>query len=211
MRKVLLASSTNPWLRERATKAAFVRRSVRRFWPGETCRGRARGRAGAEGAGHQHHPDGARREPHPRRRGRRGHAALPGGLRQGRRLGPRRARLGQADAARTRSRPRDVRAEPRSPARARRGSATTSCGSTWSTRRYVDPTLELFRRSRAKSPRIGIALQAYLYRTAKDVESLLPLGAGGSHRQGRLPRAAGHRLARRRATSTRTSTSCACG
>ena len=42
--------------------------------------------------------------------------------------------------------------------------------------RYVDPTLELFRRSRAKSARIGIALQAYLYRTAKDVESLLPLG-----------------------------------
>ena len=42
--------------------------------------------------------------------------------------------------------------------------------------RYVDPTLELFRRARAKSPRIGIALQAYLYRTAKDVESLLPLG-----------------------------------
>ena len=35
MRKVLLARSTNAWLRERATKAAFVRRSVRRFWPGE--------------------------------------------------------------------------------------------------------------------------------------------------------------------------------
>ena len=35
MRSVLLAGSTNPWLRERATKAAFVRRSVRRFWPGE--------------------------------------------------------------------------------------------------------------------------------------------------------------------------------
>jgi proline dehydrogenase len=42
---------------------------------------------------------------------------------------------------------------------------------------YVDPTLDLFRRTRARSPRIGIALQAYLYRTAKDVESLLPLGA----------------------------------
>jgi proline dehydrogenase len=27
------------------------------------------------------------------------------------------------------------------------------------------------------SPRVGIALQAYLYRTAKDVESLVPLGA----------------------------------
>ena len=42
---------------------------------------------------------------------------------------------------------------------------------------YVDPTLDLFRRTRARSPRIGIALQAYLYRTADDVESLVPLGS----------------------------------
>jgi proline dehydrogenase len=42
---------------------------------------------------------------------------------------------------------------------------------------YVDPTLDLFRRTRAKTARIGIALQAYLYRTEKDVESLVPLGA----------------------------------
>lgn len=41
---------------------------------------------------------------------------------------------------------------------------------------YVDPTLELFRRVRRLSPRVGIALQAYLYRTANDIESLLPLG-----------------------------------
>ena len=42
---------------------------------------------------------------------------------------------------------------------------------------YVDPTLDLFRRTRARSPRIGIALQAYLYRTADDIESLVPLGS----------------------------------
>jgi len=42
---------------------------------------------------------------------------------------------------------------------------------------YVDPTLDLFRAVRARSPRIGIALQAYLYRTAQDIESLVPLGA----------------------------------
>lgn len=41
---------------------------------------------------------------------------------------------------------------------------------------YVDGTLELFRRGRAYSDRIGIALQAYLYRTEKDIEALLPLG-----------------------------------
>src|SRR5947209_4630817 len=40
-----------------------------------------------------------------------------------------------------------------------------------------DPTLDRFRRARAASPRVGVALQAYLYRTAQDVESLVPLGA----------------------------------
>ena len=34
-RSILLAASTNAWLRERATKTAFVRRSVTRFMPGE--------------------------------------------------------------------------------------------------------------------------------------------------------------------------------
>lgn len=41
---------------------------------------------------------------------------------------------------------------------------------------YVDGTIELFKRGRAHSERIGIALQAYLYRTEKDIEVLLPLG-----------------------------------
>ena len=41
---------------------------------------------------------------------------------------------------------------------------------------YVDPTLELFMRARAKSARVGIAIQAYLYRTPKDIEELIPLG-----------------------------------
>jgi proline dehydrogenase len=41
---------------------------------------------------------------------------------------------------------------------------------------YVDGTIELFTRGREYSDRIGIALQAYLYRTEKDVEALLPKG-----------------------------------
>ena len=36
MRKALLAGSTSPWLREQATKRAFIRKSVSRFMPGET-------------------------------------------------------------------------------------------------------------------------------------------------------------------------------
>src|SRR5919197_1415605 len=34
-RKLLLAASTNAWLRNHATKTAFVRRSVSAFMPGE--------------------------------------------------------------------------------------------------------------------------------------------------------------------------------
>jgi proline dehydrogenase len=41
---------------------------------------------------------------------------------------------------------------------------------------YVERTLDLYQRLRASHPRTGICLQAYLRRTAKDVERLLPLG-----------------------------------
>ncbi len=41
--------------------------------------------------------------------------------------------------------------------------------------RYVDVTLELFRRARAARDNVGVCLQAYLRRTAGDVEALLPL------------------------------------
>lgn len=41
---------------------------------------------------------------------------------------------------------------------------------------YVDVTLELYRRARLAYPNVGICLQAYLYRTARDLAALLPLG-----------------------------------
>jgi proline dehydrogenase len=40
---------------------------------------------------------------------------------------------------------------------------------------YVDATLDLYRRARAARPNVGLCLQAYLYRTRRDLESLLPL------------------------------------
>jgi proline dehydrogenase len=40
---------------------------------------------------------------------------------------------------------------------------------------YVDRTLDLYQRLRASYPRTGICLQAYLRRTARDVERLLPI------------------------------------
>lgn len=41
---------------------------------------------------------------------------------------------------------------------------------------YVDRTLDLYQRLRASHANTGICLQAYLRRTAKDIERLLPLG-----------------------------------
>lgn len=41
---------------------------------------------------------------------------------------------------------------------------------------YVDRTIALYRQARAISRRVGVCLQAYLYRTADEVEALLPLG-----------------------------------
>jgi proline dehydrogenase len=40
---------------------------------------------------------------------------------------------------------------------------------------YVDATLEVYRRALAEFPRTGICLQAYLFRTKKDLDALLPL------------------------------------
>jgi proline dehydrogenase len=43
---------------------------------------------------------------------------------------------------------------------------------------YTDVTLEIYRRARAAHPNVGVCVQAYLYRTAHDMESLIAQGAG---------------------------------
>jgi proline dehydrogenase len=40
---------------------------------------------------------------------------------------------------------------------------------------YVDATLRLYRRARTAYPNVGVCLQAYLYRTADDLAELMPL------------------------------------
>ncbi len=42
---------------------------------------------------------------------------------------------------------------------------------------YLDATLELHARAHKVHPHVGVCVQAYLYRTAKDVESLISMGA----------------------------------
>jgi proline dehydrogenase len=43
---------------------------------------------------------------------------------------------------------------------------------------YVDRTLDIYRRVLAEFPNVGVCLQSYLYRTADDLRSLIPLGGG---------------------------------
>jgi proline dehydrogenase len=175
-RKLLLAASTNTWLRDRATKAPFVRRSVSRFMPGERVED-----AMAAAAEEQRHRIGT---------------ILT-------HLGENLTRADEAeevtlhyldvlDRVKAAGLDAQISVKPtqlgldldkelcfRNLQRlvdraAERGNFVwiDMEGSP-----YVDPTLELFRRTRARSPLIGLALQAYLYRTAQDVEALLPLGS----------------------------------
>jgi proline dehydrogenase len=175
MRKVLLAGSTNAWLRDRATKTAFVRRSVRKFMPGErledalaACRAlQAQGittiltalgenltRPEEAEEVTQHYLEAFDR-------------IAAAGLDAHISVKPTQLGLDLDRGMCERNLDRLVnRAEER----------RNMLWIDMEYSRYVDPTLELFRRARGRSPRVGLALQAYLYRTKQDLESLLPLG-----------------------------------
>ncbi len=176
MRKALLAGSTNVWLRERATKTGFVRRSVSKFMPGETIEealaaaqqleserittiltrlGENITRIEEAEEVTQHYLDVFDKVA---AAGLDGHVSVK----------PTQLGLDQDPALCRRNLERLIeRAEARN-------------NFLWIDMEgspYVDPTLDLYRYGRARTSRIGLALQAYLYRTAKDVESLVPLGS----------------------------------
>jgi proline dehydrogenase len=176
MRKILLAGSTNAWLRERATKTAFVRKSVARFMPGETIEDTLRAAAELKVDGittiltklgenvtnaneaeqvTEHYLEVLDK-------------VAASGLDAHVSIKPTQLGLDLDRGMCERNLDRIMaRAEARN-------------NFVWIDMEgspYVDPTLDLFRRTRAKTARVGIALQAYLYRTEKDVDSLVPLGA----------------------------------
>src|SRR5437763_1171447 len=175
-RKLLLAASTNAWLRERATKTAFVRRSVATFMPGERLEDAMGAAAAQEQQGIStiftklgenltrvedaeevtlHYLDVLDK-------------VKAAGLRAQISVKPTQLGLDLDRELCFRNLQRLVdRAEERD-------------NFVWvdmESSPYVDPTLDLFRRTRARSARIGIAIQAYLHRTAQDVDALLPLGS----------------------------------
>jgi proline dehydrogenase len=176
MRKALLAGSTNPWLRERATKTAFVRRSVSRFMPGETSDDAVRAAQALKPQGittiltrlgenltsedefeevTAHYLDVLDR-------------IATAGLDAHISIKPTQLGLDLDPALCDRNLLRLIER-----AKARQNFVWIDMeGSP-----YVEPTIALFKRMRAQTAGVGIALQAYLYRTEKDVESLIPLGA----------------------------------
>jgi proline dehydrogenase len=175
-RKVLLALSTNRWLRDHATKTAFVRRSVSTFMPGERLED-AMAAAAAQEAGAidtiftklgenvtrvEEAEDVTRQYLDVLDR------VKAAGLRAQISVKPTQLGLDLDKELCFRNLQRLVD---------RAGERDNFVWIDMESSPYVDPTLDLFRRTRARSARIGIALQAYLYRTADDVESLVPLGS----------------------------------
>lgn len=176
MRKALLAMSTSPFLREQATKRAFVRKSVSAFMPGEKVED-ALGAAAAlkpqkintiltrlgEGVTKldeaervtQHYLDVLDK-------------VKAGGLDAQISVKP--TQLGLDLDADQCQRNLDRICEKAE----RLGNVPVWIDMENSP--YVDPTLKLFRKSKERFKGVGVAIQAYLYRTPKDIESLVPLG-----------------------------------
>jgi proline dehydrogenase len=176
MRKVLLAMSTSTFLREQATKRAFVRRSVSAFMPGEKLEDALAAAATLK----------------PQRI----NTILT-------RLGEGVTRLDEAervtqhyldalDKVRDAGLDAQISVKPtqlgldldaeqcqRNLDRICEKAERVQNVPVWidmENSPYVDPTLKLFRKSKERYKGVGIAIQAYLYRTAKDIESLIPLG-----------------------------------
>lgn len=173
MRTVLLAASQNRWLRERAPRYKFARRTVTRFMPGET----AEDALGAAQALRAH-----------------GISAVFTHL--GENIGEASAALRATDeyiALLDRIRTRRLQSEI-SVKLTQLGLDLSSAqcygnlkriiqhadpkSTVWidmEASQYVDITLELYRRARTAFPNVGICLQACLYRTAQDIAALMPL------------------------------------
>ena len=175
-RKALLAMSTNAWLRDRATKTAFVRRSVSTFMPGEKLEDAMAAAATQQKQGigtiftklgenvtsreeasavADHYLDVLEK-------------VRAAGLNAQVSVKPTQLGLDLDKAFCFDNLQRIV------------AKADQTDNFVWidmESSPYVDPTIDLFKRTRARSKRIGIAIQAYLHRTQKDIEDLLPLGS----------------------------------
>jgi len=174
MRNVFLAASQSPWLRERGTKYKFVQRSVSRFMPGETVEEAlpvaAELRRQNIGSIFTKLGENVTDAPEAEQV-MQDYVDVLGKIKQAgltTELSVKPTQLGldlNADLCYTNLK-KIIQSED--PQRVVWIDMEASA--------YVDPTLDLYRRAKAEFPNVGVCVQAYLYRTAKDLESLLPLG-----------------------------------
>ena len=177
MRAVLLAGSQNAWLRRRAPQLPFVKRAVARFMPGERLEDALHAAAALREQGigavltelGENVSDTGRAEDVARHYV---HAMEKAAA----------ARLDCDISVKLTQLGLDVDA-PRCLANVRSLAARAQQHSTFlwidmEQHAYVDPTLQIYRRLLEEFPNVGVCLQAYLYRTADDLASLMPLGGG---------------------------------
>jgi proline dehydrogenase len=174
MRTVLLAASQNRWLRDRVPRYRFARRTVRRFMPGESSEdalGAAQAlQAHGIGAVFTHLGENISEVPEAVR-ATDGYIAL---LDQIQRRG-----LDSEVSVKLTQLGLDL-SSAQCYANLKRIIQHAGPKSTvWidmEASPYVDITLELYRRARMAFPNVGVCLQAYLYRTPRDIAALMPLG-----------------------------------
>src|SRR5258708_4275648 len=173
MRAALLAASQNRWLRERAPRYKFARRTVTRFMPGETADdalGAAKAlRAHGISAVFTHLGENIN-DPSQAVRATDEYIALLDQVHTRRLDSEVSVKLTQLgldfSSAQCYGNLKRIiqHADPKS--------------TVWidmESSQYVDITLELYRRARTSFPNVGVCLQAYLYRTAQDIAALMPL------------------------------------
>jgi proline dehydrogenase len=173
MRSMLLAASQNAWLRERAMNFTFVRRSVSRFMPGETLEAALAAAQGLQrrniGAVFTHLGENV--------------------TDRGEALHVTDHYLEVLDRIHQSNLPAEISVKltqlglDLSPDCCfdnleriiQREKASSTVWVDMEASNYADATLELYRRALKNHPNVGLCLQAYLYRTKKDLAELLPL------------------------------------
>jgi proline dehydrogenase len=174
LRRPFLWASTNAWLKDNATRTSFVRRSVRRFMPGEDIDAALAAARDLAGAGINsiltHLGENLARVEDAERVCEHYLTLLD------------RIQSSQLDAQ-VSVKPTQLGFDQNPDVCLEHlvrllDRATFTGNILWldmESSKYVDGTLSLFRRLRERSASVGIALQAYLYRTQPDLEALLPL------------------------------------
>jgi proline dehydrogenase len=171
MRRSLIAASQSPWLRENAPKYGFLRRTVERFMPGETADDAIRAAQSLEGRKirtifthlGENITDRAEAEQvvdH--------YAGVQENIRE--------AGLGTELSVKMTQLGLDLDSEFCYAGLRRLLERTPEDRVLWIDMEqspYVDITLELYRRARKAQPNVGVCVQAYLYRSERDIEALI--------------------------------------